>query len=136
MVVVDTGVLYAAADRDDADHVASREVLLAHIGALVVPVPVIVEASWLIENRLGPAAETVFLRSVAAGELTCLDLTAGDWTRVVDLVEQYQDLRLGLVDASVVAVAERLDTETVATLNQRDFRVVRPRHCAAFAIVP
>lgn len=136
MIVVDTGVLYAAADTDDTDHDESIGVLTDRAGPLAVPTPVIVETSWLIESRLGPPAEVAFLRAVESGELTRVDLTSEDWTRVADLVEQYADLRLGLVDASVVAVAERLDVRTVATLDHRDFRVVRPRHCAALELIP
>lgn len=51
-------------------------------------------------------------------------------------VETYADLGLGFVDASVVAVCERLDVARVATLNRRDFAVVRPAHCEAFELVP
>jgi predicted nucleic acid-binding protein len=47
-----------------------------------------------------------------------------DWDRAVELVETYSDLGLGLVDASVVAVAERLGISEVATTNHRDFLVV------------
>jgi uncharacterized protein len=135
-VIVDTGVLYAAADTDDTDHRQSARLLTDHSGPLLVPTPVIVETSWLLESRIGPAAELAFLRAFEAGDLTRVDLVADDWARVADLVEQYADLGLGLVDASVVAVAERLDTRTVATLNHRDFRVVRPRHCVALDLVP
>jgi predicted nucleic acid-binding protein len=136
VIVVDTGVLFAAADRDDPDHAACSRVLLDHVGGLMVPVPVVVETSWLIESRLGARAEAAFLRSVAAGELAALDVGPSDWARMAELVEQYADMGLGAVDASVIVMAERLRTETVATLNQRDFRVVRPRHCAALQIVP
>jgi len=45
MIIVDTGVLFAAADRDDPDHSISGQVLLDHIGAMVVPVPVVIETS-------------------------------------------------------------------------------------------
>ena len=48
----------------------------------------------------------------------------------------YADLGLGLVDASVVAIAERLGATTIATLNHRDFMVVRPRHIVAFELLP
>jgi predicted nucleic acid-binding protein len=136
VIIVDTGVLFAAADRDDPDHHASSRALLEHVGALIVPLPVVVETSWLIESRLGPRAEAAFLRSVANGELTPLDVDTAGWFRAAELVEQYADLGLGLVDASVVVSAERLRTDTVATLNQRDFRVVRPQHCAALRIIP
>jgi uncharacterized protein len=137
VIVVDTGVLYAAADRSDPDHDQSRELLGSHVThQLAVPAPVVVETSWLISSRLGVAAEVGFLRSLAAGEMTLVDLTSDDWHRVVELLEQYHDLDLGVVDASIIAVAERLNVTTIATLNDRDFRVVRPRHCDAFVLAP
>ena len=49
---------------------------------------------------------------------------------------RYADLELGTVDASIVAVAERLEIEVIATLNRRDFAVVQPSHVAAFDLVP
>jgi uncharacterized protein len=52
------------------------------------------------------------------------------------LVRQYADLPLGGTDASVVAVAERLGTADVATIDHRHFTVVQPLHAPAFRIVP
>ncbi len=52
------------------------------------------------------------------------------------LIEIYADLGLGLVDASIVAVAERLNLTEIATMNRRDFAVVRPAHCNAFELLP
>jgi predicted nucleic acid-binding protein len=137
MLVVDTGVIFAVADRDDRDHRVCDE-LLASLPAsdLLVPTPVIVEASWLIESRLGPNAEAAFLRSLNDRELIRVDLEDADWVRAVELVERYADLSLGVVDASVVAVAERFKISTIATLNHRDFRVVRPQHTDAFELLP
>ena len=123
-------------DTDDTDHEQSARLLTYRSGPLLVPTPVIVETSWLLESRLGTAAELAFLRSIEGGDLTRVDLVTDDWVRVGDLVEQYADLGLGLVDASVVAIAERLDARTVATLDHRDFRVVRPRHCTSLDLVP
>lgn len=135
-VVVDTGVIFAVADSSDADHDACDELLGAFVGELVVPTTVIVESSWLIEDRLGPAAEAKFLRSLTSGELHREDLVDADWERATSLVESYADLGLGLVDASIVAIAERLGATAIATLNHRDFQVVRPRHVDAFELLP
>ncbi len=49
---------------------------------------------------------------------------------------KYADMDLGTVDAAVIAIAERLNIVTLATINTRDFRVVRPAHCDAFELVP
>lgn len=64
------------------------------------------------------------------------DLEPADWQRVRDLTEIYADNGLGGVDSSVIAVAERLKITTVATLDHRHFRAVRPAHVDAFEIVP
>lgn len=52
------------------------------------------------------------------------------------VVDTYADLGLGPVDASVIAVAERLNVTTIATLSHRDFAVVRPADCEAFELLP
>ncbi|WP_255622594.1 hypothetical protein [Pseudonocardia sp. DSM 110487] len=52
------------------------------------------------------------------------------------MVEKYADLPLGTVDASVIALAERLNLPAVATLDHRHFGVVRPRHVEALALLP
>ena len=93
-------------------------------------------ASWLILDRLGTAAQAAFLRLITSGQLTPVDLTSEDWQRCAELAEQYARLRLDLIDASLIAVAERLGLTTLATLNHRDFTVVRPRHAAAFTLLP
>lgn len=97
---------------------------------------IIAEAGWLIDRQLGPAAEADFYRSVAAGDLEVERLGAADWLRIAELVDTYSDLRLGGADASLVAIAERMDLNEIATLDRRDFSVVRPRHVEAFELVP
>jgi predicted nucleic acid-binding protein len=49
---------------------------------------------------------------------------------------KYGDLDLGMVDATVVAVAERLGVDRIATIDRRDFTVIRPRHVEAFVLLP
>ena len=100
----------------------------------MIPALVVAEATYLVARRLGSHAEAGFLRG-----LTSFDIEAPlpeDWTRIGELVEQYADLRLGGTDASVVALAERLDTDVVITLDRRHFGAVRPRHCTAFRLLP
>ena len=101
-----------------------------------MPTLVITEAAYLIGTRLGVAAEIQFLGDLAAGEFAVEPVAPGDWLRVAELVGRYHDLPLGTVDASVVAAAERLDISTIATLDRRDFSVVRPAHTAAFELLP
>jgi hypothetical protein len=135
-LLVDTNVWVAAQDDKDPDFEVCSELLVERAGTLIVSVPVIAETAWFIEDRHGPAAEAEFLRLVTSGAVTPIDLTLGDWERVAELVETYASLGLGTVDASVIAVAERLELTEIATMNVRDFRVVRPRHCTSFTLLP
>lgn len=77
-----------------------------------------------------------FLADLAAGEFIVQPVAAGDWLRIAELVARYHDLPLGTVDASVVAAAERLGIDEIATLDHRHFTVVRPAHTAAWTLLP
>ncbi len=134
LAIVDTGPLYAAADIDDQDHTASREVLSRPELRLVVPAMVLAEATYFVGGRLGPVAESRFLRGV--GALDVEGPTAEDLARMGDLVAQYADFPLGGTDASVVALAERLGAPVIVTLDRRHFGAVAPRHCEAFRLLP
>jgi len=65
-----------------------------------------------------------------------VSLSTEDVTRVAELVHRYDDLPLGTTDASVIALAERLSIDEIATLDHRHVRVVRPRHVDAFTLLP
>jgi hypothetical protein len=97
---------------------------------------VITEVVYLLSTRVGTDAEIRFIGDVAAGNLIAEPVSAGDWLRIAELVGAYRDLPLGAVDASVIAAAERLDVNQVATLDRRHFTVVRPAHVAALELVP
>ena len=49
------------------------------------------------------------------------DLTANDYIRCHELIVTYVELHSGTVDASIVAIAERLGVDEIASLNGRDF---------------
>lgn len=134
--IVDTGPLVAAADRDDVHHRRCVDWFDSHLGLVIVPAPVIVEVCWLLDRRVGPAAEAAFLAGLTGDSPRIEGLIADDYRRSAELVDRYSDLDLGFVDASVVAIAERLDVRTIVTINERDFRVVRPRHIEAFVLAP
>lgn len=102
----------------------------------IVPIAVLPEADYPISTHVGPDLALALLRSVTDGELLLEPVTIDDLRRAVALMERYRDASIGLVDASVVAVAERLGITRVLILDRRHFRMIRPRHCAAFELVP
>lgn len=135
-IIADTSGLYALADADDAAHAAVRDRVAVAADVLVVPVTVLPEADYLLSSHVGPDTALALLRSVEAGELLLEPLTGDDLWRSIALMEQYRDAAIGLVDASIVAVGERLRMTRVLTLDRRHFGMFRPRHCSAFELVP
>lgn len=134
LAVVDAGPLYAAADADDADHERSLAALSRSDLRLVVPALVVAEATYFVGRRLGAPAESAFLRGLGA-----LDVEApsnDDFIRMAQLVEEHADFPLGGTDASVIALAERLEAPVVVTLDRRHFAAVKPRHREAFELLP
>jgi len=99
-----------------------------------VPALVVAEVTYIVGRRLGAHVEAAFLRG-----LESLDVEApapGDWPLIGGLVEEYASFPLGGTDASVVALATRLDTDLVITLDRRHFAAVRPPHCPALRLLP
>jgi uncharacterized protein len=134
LAVVDAGPLYAAADADDEDHLPSRSVLSRPDLRLVLPALVVAEATYFVGRRLGAAAESQFLEGLAG--LDVEGPSREDLTRMAELVNQYASFPLGGTDASVIALAERLDAPTIITLDRRHFSAVVPRHADAFDLLP
>jgi len=135
-LICDTGPLYAAMDRADADHRVCAELLAGAREALLVPAPVVVELDWLAGNRLGPEPFAAFLTDVEEQSIAIVELVRADYVRVRDLLARYADLKLGFVDAAVVAVVERLREDKLATLDHRHFAAIRPRHVEALTLLP
>jgi predicted nucleic acid-binding protein len=134
LAIVDSGPLYAVTDTDDQDHLRSLAALQQAGLQLVIPALVVAEVTYLVGRRLGAEAEARFLRGLA--ELEVEAPAVEDWSRIGELVEQYQNVPLGGTDASVIALAERIGSETVVTLDRRHFGAVEPRHCRAFRLLP
>jgi uncharacterized protein len=91
-----------------------------------VPTLVITEVAYLVSTRLGTFAELRFLGDLASAAFDVEPVHPADWIRIADLVGTYQNLPLGTVDASVIACAERLGVDEVATVDRRHFTVVKP----------
>jgi len=136
VIVVDSGVLIAAADVDDNHHQSCARLIAERGSEFLVPATVVVEVCWMLGRHVSATLEADLLDAIAEGELQLEVLERIDYARTSELVTTYADLPLGMVDASVVAIAERLDVREVATIDRRHFSVVRPRHVDAFTLLP
>lgn len=135
-LICDTGPLLAALDAADPDHERCASLLTTSNEDLVVPALVLAELDYWCGRRLPAGAWLIFLDDLLAGVYRVEPPTGADLARCRELQARYADLSLGIVDASVVALAERLGEPKVGTLDQRHFRAVRPAHVEAFELWP
>src|SRR5205823_6135040 len=134
IAIVDASPLYAWVDAGDADHARCRSTLARADLHLVIPTLVVTEVIYFVGRRLGAQAEARFLDALSSFDVEA-PLT-DEWHRIAELVEQYGDFPLGGVDASVIALAERLRADTVVTLDRRHFGAVQPKHVQALRLLP
>lgn len=124
-LLLDTGLLYAYYDRRDHWHVAARQLLVQEAGVLVVPSPVIPEVDYLLSARIGSSAQFAFYRGIIQGGFRVADLPLESYPRVLEINDQYRDLRLGFVNAAILTLAEHLGVGRIATTDRRHFGPVK-----------
>ena len=127
MIVADTGAMLALLDADDTHHWTIRRLYEADPGAWIVPWAVLPELDYLVHRELGEKVELAFLSDLAGGAFVVEWGDERDLVRAEALARRYKSLALGLVDAAVMAVAERLGATDIATLDLRDFGAVEIR---------
>lgn len=121
MIVADTGAVIALIDRDDRHHAVLRGVFEAEPDRWILPWAVLPEVDHIVSTRMGADVAGAFRADLVDGLFTVDWKGAGDLPRAVELNDRYADLRLGLVDAVVMATAERLEARAIVTLDLRDF---------------
>jgi predicted nucleic acid-binding protein len=135
-IIADSGAVYALYDRRDAFHGSLRAALEKARDLIVLPAPTLGEIDYLLRVRLGNRALLRFLEDIQEGAFVVETVTLADLRRCAALIGKYEDLDLGLSDASVVAVAERYGTDRILTVDHRDFRVIRSARGKPFRLLP
>jgi uncharacterized protein len=135
-LVLDTGPLLAVLDAADPDHRRCVALLSDTSEDLVVPILVLAELDYWCHRRLGAGAWLSFTEDLLAGAYRFETPTIADLTRCQEIQTQYADQSVGVVDASVLALVERLGEDKLATLDHRHFSVLRPTHVEALRLLP
>ena len=134
--LVDTSFLFALTNRNDASHSACAAVAQSMRFQPVVPVTVLPEIAYLLDARLGHHIMQQFVEQITQPAWTLESPTTVDVQRAAALLQKYHDNRLDFVNATIIAIAERLNIKRVLTLDKRHFQVVNPQHCNSFEILP
>jgi hypothetical protein len=127
VIVADTGAVIALIDADDRHHGPLRALFESDPDAWVLPWAILPEVDYLLSVHVGARAQEAFFADLAGGTFSV------EWGDEPDLANAHRiclrrkGLRMGLVDAVVIAIAERLRPVAIATLDLRHFGAVSIR---------
>jgi predicted nucleic acid-binding protein len=129
IIVADTSGIIAASDRNAAESAACREVL-QEAGTVIISPLVLAGVDHLAKARFGALARTTIIDFVIAQARQLRFQIPGTSIEILDTArmvqKQYADLELDLADAVNVALAAQYRTDSILTLDRRDFRAMRP----------
>jgi uncharacterized protein len=133
--LIDTGFMLAVLSVNDSRHKNCRAVVDLEPNPLM-PSIVLPELAYMVIRDLGHQAFIRFMHQLLDNSGQLVAATESDLSRATELMEKYLDGRIDLVDCVIVAMAERLNISRILTVDQRDFRILRPNHIPAFEILP
>jgi uncharacterized protein len=133
-ILMDTGPLVAILNRGDAHHQACVETLRALDCPFYTTLPVLTEAMYLCERRLGWPAQEALWKMVLRGDLLLEPTSPQELARMAELMEKYRDHPMDFAGASLVALAERLSLTRIFTLDYNDFSPYRMSGNRAFTL--
>ena len=133
-LLLDTGALVSLLDRRQSLHEQCTRALREWNGIVVSTEAVLTEATHLLRSQQGGRAACVEI--FLSGAATLMPLTRAMLRRAQGLLRQYEDLPMDFADATLVVLAEQLDTNTVLTTDRRDFEIYRIGGRRRFRILP
>jgi len=131
-IICDTGALIDYLVDSAPDHRRFRNAI-DQARARYVPGLVLAEVDYFLRDER--QAMQAFMEDLARGAFTYAPPTLGQLARAMEVDRRFGDLGLGLVDASVVALAESLSIRRLATRDVRHFAAVRLHDGRAFELV-
>lgn len=131
-LICDTGALIDYLVKSTPDHRRFRDAI-DRARTRYVPGLVLAEVDYFLRDER--EAMRVFMNDVAKGAFTYAPPTIGQLSRAIEVDRRFADLGLGLVDASIVALAESLGIRRLATRDVRHFAAIRLRDGRAFELV-
>jgi uncharacterized protein len=124
MIVADTGAVIALIDSADRHHQTVRHLFEENGDEWRLPWAILPEVDYLLATHVGARAHEAFLADLAEGAYTVLWGNDADLEDAHRLMRRYRSLRMGLVDAVVMAAAARARASAIATLDLRHFGAV------------
>jgi len=136
VILLDTSGLLSALFVDQRHHAECARVLREVDGPLVLSPFVLAELDYLVGKLAGVEAELRLLTDVSRGAYELATFTTEDVEHAQGLIGRFRDLHIGLADASLVVLADRLNARSILTLDARHFRALHGARGRPFRLLP
>ncbi|MFA5809387.1 MAG: PIN domain-containing protein [Thermoleophilia bacterium] len=139
MILVDTSALYALTDRRDQHHKTATSWYAAAREAentLAITQLIMAESWCMVERRKNSFYADKLWELMLSGFFNILDLDAADLATSLDIRIKYSDSKMSLVDATTLAICERLRIKKVFTYDRLHFGLYRPGFTDFLELVP
>ncbi|MBA3872913.1 MAG: PIN domain-containing protein [Anaerolineae bacterium] len=133
--IADSGFIVALENTHDRYHLSCLNILRRE-REIYLPQSVLNEVCFLLTKSGGNWVVAQFLQQLPVSKFILISLSQYDLDRAAELLIKYADTRVDFVDASVTAIAERLNITRILTVDRRDFDILRPAHIDHFEILP
>ena len=131
-ILVDSGPLIALFDSSDKYHQKTVQFIESNRFLLITTIASITETLHLLDfNR---NAQLDFIEWVQRGGVEIANIINPDFQRIKQLTETYSDLPMDFADSCLVLLAEKMDINTIATVD-RDFSIYRIKGKKAFKTI-
>jgi uncharacterized protein len=125
MLMIDTGYLVALLDHKDGYHRIAKQFAYTQSEGWITTWPVITETMYFLMERISVDGAVLLLDDVKAGAIRVWDIPTEQIDQAQRLMRRYSSLPMDLADASLVLLAEHLDSGRILTTDQRDFGAYR-----------
>jgi len=127
-IITDTGFWVALANKNDQYHKIAKQCLhnlsTTNIN-FITTCAVINETTYLLYRRVGREAQRKFITHYQNGLFNVFEIKQEHVPRINQLMDKYEDLPMDFADASLVILAEYLETGYILSTDQRDFHTYR-----------
>jgi len=134
-VILDTSAIISLSDKRHHLNEEIKNLVLKKENLCIVPSTVAVEVCQLLKFRFGSKYEIKFLEELSKSSFIMETIKLSDVSRIIEILTKYKDFNIGYVDGSIAAVAERLGTNKIITLDKKHFSVLIPTGFENFDIL-
>lgn len=136
MIIVDTSALLAMHDPREKSHLELRKIAQSKKQELIVSPYVVAEFDYMISKANSSEFSLRALNNLLIAPFELVQLTTVDFIAATDVIAKYQDLRIGITDASLIALSARFGTNKIMTLDRRHFSAMKLLSGKPVQIIP